>query len=101
MKGTQSRQRSPVLVRFTEREGVRWTVWDVTSSNNKHHRRPHGDPTATERVFVNAEGMRCAYEFKPSESRVFEEQALERQLKIAKSRDASAGTSQRTPRETR
>jgi hypothetical protein len=29
-----------------------WTVWDVTWSRGKHQRRPHGDPTATQRVFV-------------------------------------------------
>jgi hypothetical protein len=54
-----------VLVRFTDADGAVWTVYDVTWSNKKHHRRPHGDPTATERVFVNAEGVknggaRCA-----------------------------------------
>jgi hypothetical protein len=27
----------------------------------EHHRRPYGDPTATERVFVNAEGVKRAY----------------------------------------
>jgi hypothetical protein len=37
----------------------------------------------TERVFVNAEGVRRAYKFKPSDSRVLEEQALERQLNAA------------------
>jgi hypothetical protein len=52
-------------------------------ANKKHHRRPHGDPTATERVFVNAEGVRRAYKFKPSDSRVLEGQALERQLRAA------------------
>jgi hypothetical protein len=55
----------------------------VTWSNKKHHRRPHGDPTATERVFVNAEGVRRAYKFKPSDWRVLEGQALERQLNAA------------------
>jgi hypothetical protein len=54
-----------VEVRFAASDGAEWTVWDVTWSNKKHHRRPHGDPTATERVFVNAEGVknggaRCA-----------------------------------------
>jgi hypothetical protein len=52
----------------------------VTWSNKKHHRRPHGDPSATERVFVNAEGVKRAYKFKPSDSRVLEEPSLERQL---------------------
>lgn len=55
----------------------------MTWSKSKHHRRPHGDPTATERVFVNAQGVSCAYKFKPSDSRVLEEQALERQLNAA------------------
>jgi hypothetical protein len=34
-------------------------------------------------VFVNAEGLKHAYKFKPSDSRVLEEQALERQLNTA------------------
>jgi hypothetical protein len=34
-------------------------------------------------VFVNAEGVRRAYKFKPSDSRVLEEQALARQLSAA------------------
>jgi hypothetical protein len=67
-----------VLVRFTASDGTTWTVWDVTWSKGKHHRRPHADPTATERVFVNADGVKRAYKFKPSDSRVLEEQALER-----------------------
>jgi hypothetical protein len=37
----------------------------------------------TERVFVNAEGVKRGYKFKPSDSRVFEEQTLERQLRAA------------------
>jgi hypothetical protein len=58
-------------------------VWDVTWSKGKHHRRPHADPTATERVFVNAEGVRRSYKFKQSDSRVLAEQMLERQLNAA------------------
>jgi hypothetical protein len=34
-------------------------------------------------VFVNAQGVKRAYKFKPSDSRVLEEQALERQLNAA------------------
>jgi hypothetical protein len=34
-------------------------------------------------VFVNAQGVKRAYKFKPSDSRVLEEQALERQLSAA------------------
>jgi hypothetical protein len=72
-----------VHVRFTAADGATWTVWDVTWLKGKHHRRPHGDSTATERVFVNADGVKRAYKFKPSDSRVLEEQALERQLNAA------------------
>jgi len=75
--------RPRVQVRFTAADGTVWTVWDVTWSNKKHHPRPHCDPTATERVFVNAQGVKRAYKFKPSDSRVLEEQALERQLRAA------------------
>jgi hypothetical protein len=39
-------EEAPIVVRFTDAAGVEWTVWDVRSSNEKHHRRPHGDPTA-------------------------------------------------------
>jgi hypothetical protein len=77
------RTRPRAHVRFAAADGSEWTVWDVTWSNKKHHRRPHGDPTATERVFVNAKGVRRAYKFKPTDSRVLEEQALERQLSAA------------------
>jgi hypothetical protein len=77
------RRRPRVHVRFAAADGTEWTIWDVTWSNKRHHRRPHGDPTATERVLVNAEGLKRAYKFKPSDSRVLEEQALERQLHAA------------------
>jgi hypothetical protein len=73
-----------VVVRFTATDGVDWTIYDTTWSRGKYHRRPHGDPTTTERVFVNANGIRRAYKFKPSDTRVFEEQALERQLGASK-----------------
>jgi hypothetical protein len=73
-------KRPSVLVRFTAADGTVWTVWDVTWSKGKHDRRAHGDSTATERVFVNADGVRRAYKFKPTDTRVLEEQALERQL---------------------
>jgi hypothetical protein len=77
------RKNARVLVRFTAADASDWTVWDVTWSKGKHHRRPHGDPTATHRVFVNADGVKRAYTFKPSDSRVLEEQALGRQLNAA------------------
>jgi hypothetical protein len=72
-----------VRVRFAAKDGTTWTVWDVTWSKGKHHRRPHGDPSATARLFVNREGVRRVYHFRPGESRVLEEQALERQLGAA------------------
>ncbi len=71
------------VVRLTAADGTEWNVWDGTWSKGKHHRRPHGDSTAMERVFVNAKGVRRAYKFKPSDSRVVEEQTLERQLRAA------------------
>jgi hypothetical protein len=52
---------------------------DCTWSKGKNHRRPHGDPTASDRIFVNQQGVRRGYRFGRNESRVFEEQALERQ----------------------
>lgn len=77
------RKKPRVLVTFTAADGAVWTVHDVTWSKKKYHRRPHGDPTATDRVFVNAEDGKRGYKFKPSDSRVLEEQALERQLNAA------------------
>jgi hypothetical protein len=70
-------------VRYTAADGTTWTVWDATWSNGKHHRRPHGDPTATERLLVKQASVRRAYDFRSGESRVLEEQALERQLGAA------------------
>jgi hypothetical protein len=81
---TPDRKAPPVLVRFTASDGVQWTIHDVTWSRGKYHRRPHADPTATERVFVNEKGEKRAYRFKPSDSRVLEEQSLERQLRESK-----------------
>ncbi len=72
-----------VLVRVTIGDGVEWTVYDVTWSNKKHHRCPHGDPTAMERVFVNQQGVKRVYRFKPSDTRILEAQALARQLMSA------------------
>jgi hypothetical protein len=77
------RRKPRVHVRFAASDGAEWTVWDVTWSNEKCHRRSHADQTATQRVFVNAEGVKRAYKFKPSDLRVFEEQTLERQLKAS------------------
>jgi hypothetical protein len=76
-------KKPPVRVRFIAADGTTWTVWDATWSKGKFHPRPHGDPTATKRIFVNKERVRRPYTFKPGESRVLEEQALERQLGAA------------------
>jgi hypothetical protein len=77
------RKTQRVLVRYTALDGVVWTVWDATWSKGKHHPRSHGDATATDRIFVNAERVKRSYRFGKNESRVFEPQALERQLKGA------------------
>jgi hypothetical protein len=42
-------------------------------------------------VFVNARGVKRAYKLKPSDSRVLEEQALERQLNAAVSAHDQGG----------
>ena len=73
----------PVLVRFTAASGEVWTVWDTTFSKFKHHRQPHCDPVAKERVFVNAAGVRRSYTFKKGETRVLDPATLERQLRDA------------------
>lgn len=73
----------PVHVRFTAESGEVWTVWDTTFSKFKHHRRPHCDPSAKERVFVNAAGVRRSYTFAKNEARALEPRTLERQLRQA------------------
>ena len=72
-----------VHVRFVAESGEVWTVWDTTFSKFKHTRRPHCDPDAKARVFVNAAGVRRSYTFKRNESRVLTPDALERQLRVA------------------
>lgn len=74
-----------VAVYFTDGEGLRYRVYDTTYGKGKHHQRPIGDPTATERVFVppNKEQMLRRYTFERGESRVLEPQALARQLREA------------------
>lgn len=71
---------TPVLVRFTAESGEVWTVWDTSFRKFKHHRRPHCDPDATVRVFVNAAGVKRAYTFKRGESRVLDAREVGRQL---------------------
>jgi hypothetical protein len=72
-----------IVVYFTAADGTRYRVYDATFSNHKHHTRPIGDPTATVRVFVLKDGTERSYTFKPADSRVLEDQALERQLRAA------------------
>ena len=79
-----AREKTPrVQVRFVAESGEVWTVWDTTYSKFKHHRRPHCDPDAKARVFVNAAGVRRSYTFGRGESRVLTPEALERQLRAA------------------
>jgi hypothetical protein len=54
-------RRLRVLVRFTAANATSGRSYDVTWSKGKHHRLPHGDPTATERVFINQQGVKRAY----------------------------------------
>lgn len=72
-----------VRVRFTDDDGTAWTLWDTTFGEFEHDIRPHTDPSATARVFVNAAGVKRSYTFHKGESRVLEPQALERQLREA------------------
>lgn len=74
-----------VAVYFTDEAGLRYRVYDTTYSKGRHHPRPIGDSTATERVFVppHKEQMLRRYTFRRGESRVLEPQALARQLREA------------------
>ena len=84
-------------MRFTADSGEVWTVWDTTFSKFKHHRQPHCDPVAKERVFVNAAGVRRSYTFKKGEPRVLDPATLERQLRDA-SYAGDRGDAPRPPR---
>ena len=92
------KQSPPVLVRFTAESGEVWTVWDTTFSKFKNHRHPHCDEAARARVFVNAAGVKRAYRFKKSESRVLDAEELERQLHEASFVGEMPDLSKRTPR---
>lgn len=72
-----------IEVYFTATDGARYRVYDTTFTHGQHHQRPIGDPTATARVFVPRLRVdaRRVYRFKLRESRVLEQQALERQLR--------------------
>ena len=72
-----------IQVYFIDADGERFRVYDTTFSGGKFHQRPIGDPTATARVFVPRSRSlpRRTYTFKRSDSRVLEDQALERQLR--------------------
>ena len=48
------RKKVRVLVRVTASDGAEWTIYDVTWSDKRYHRRPHGDPTATTRMNVSS-----------------------------------------------
>ncbi len=76
-------KKPPVLVRFTADSGEVWTVWDTAFSKFKHRRKPHCDPEARARVFVNAAGVKRSYAFKRNESRALDAAQLERQLRTA------------------
>jgi hypothetical protein len=83
--------------RFKDDDGTVWTVWDTTFSNSAHHVRPHADPSATERVFVNQDGVRRSYPFVKGESHVLEIQALERQSREAQLLGEMSDKGKRTP----
>src|SRR5207249_4049353 len=77
-------ERDPMIeVYFTAADGTKYRLYDTTFSGGKHHQRPIGDPTATARIFVPKDRteMRRSYTFKPRDSRILEEQTLERQLR--------------------
>jgi len=76
-------RKAPLLVRFTDSDGIVWTVWDTTFARFKHHRHAHGDPEAKERVFVNGAGVKRRYRFKRGEARALDPEELERQLRLA------------------
>lgn len=67
-----------VRFRFRDDDGTVWTVWDTFEGDV----RPHTDPSATARMFVNAKGVRRSYAFL-GESHMLDVEALERQSREA------------------
>jgi hypothetical protein len=72
-----------IEVYWTDTDGIRWRIYDTTFTNRKHHIRAIGDATATSRVFVQQNKQKRSYTFKPSDSRLLDEEALARQLREA------------------
>jgi hypothetical protein len=56
-------------VRYTALDGVEWTIHDVIFARGAYHRRAHGAPDATRRIFVNAEGVKRSYTLGVNEPR--------------------------------
>jgi hypothetical protein len=68
---------------FTDGDGTRWRVYDVTDSDGqlRAHRPPHRG--AAYRAFVGATGSRRQYRFRTGDTHVLSAAALERQLRAS------------------
>lgn len=90
----------PIEVYFRAQDGTGYRIYDTTFTGGTHHQRALGDPTATARVFVpkDVSQMRRSYTFKARDTRVLDDQALERQLREASYVGNPEDTSTRRPR---
>lgn len=71
-------------VRFFDAAGRAWTVYDVRRVDGRIRRTALASEMATWRVFVGADGKRCAYRFEHRESRELDPSVLARQLNGAR-----------------
>lgn len=70
-------------VRLHLPDGTVWTVWDATFSRFRHHRLPHGDRRATDRVFIGADGTRRLARLSATSDRSLTPEVLAAQLRGA------------------
>lgn len=70
-------------VRLHDEAGGVWTVWDATFRDYRFHRVRLGDPRATSRVFVAADGTLWSYRSGPLADRALTADALAAQLRGA------------------
>ena len=76
-------ERAGNRVRFIDKSGAAWTIWDTMFDGGRHVRVLHGTSSAQYRVFVDQDEMRRLYRFGRGELRELDVAHLERQLRAA------------------
>jgi hypothetical protein len=77
---------------FTDAAGREWHVYDCVLRGRTHRPVKLMSPQARYRVFVAEDRTRMIHEFGDGEPRALEAEHLERQLRLAKTREAWAAT---------